>query len=226
MLIPIKGLLSSEEAEKCRQALMRETWNDGRQTAGHVAINVKTNLQLSRDSQVAQQIGDLILDRLGAHPQFMSAVLPAKVLPPLFNRYESGGAYGNHVDNALLTLPNSSIKLRSDVSTTVFLSEPEEYEGGELVIQHSYGEERVKLAAGDAIVYPANSLHRVEPVTEGIRLAAFFWSQSLVASSEQRQMLYELDQSIQTLSMDHPESESIASLTHLYHNLLRHWSQT
>lgn len=205
---------------------MQERWDDGRQTAGHVAINAKTNLQLSRESQVGQQIGDLILDRLGAHPQFMSAVLPSKVLPPFFNRYEGGGAYGNHVDNALLTLPNSSIKLRSDVSTTVFLSDAEEYEGGELVIQHSYGEERVKLAAGDAIVYPANSLHRVEPVTDGMRLAAFFWSQSLVASSEQRQMLYELDQSIQTLIMENPNSESIASLTHLYHNLLRHWSQT
>jgi PKHD-type hydroxylase len=226
MIIPITGLLNTQEVTACREALLKESWVDGRQTAGHVAVNVKTNQQLARDNVIGQQVGNLILDKLGLHPTFMSAVLPSKVLPPLFNRYEQGGAYGDHVDNALFTFPNSSIKLRSDVSTTVFLSEPDTYDGGELVIHHSYGEERIKLAAGDAIVYSANSLHRVEPVTKGTRLAAFFWSQSLVASNENRQMLYDLDQTIQQLIINTPESPAISDLTHLYHNLLRQWSQT
>lgn len=226
MLITLKQLLSADEVAQCRAVLMEQTWVDGRTTAGHLAVNVKTNLQLPRDNPVGQQIGNLILDRLGINPTFMSAVLPLKVLPPLFNRYENGGAYGNHVDNALFTLPGSSEKLRSDVSTTVFFSNPEDYVGGELVIEHEYGCESVKLAAGDAIVYPSNSLHRVEPVTEGVRLASFFWSQSLLASDEQRRMLYELDQTIQQLQIENAASECIAPLTHMYHNLLRYWSNT
>lgn len=226
MLIPISNLLSADEVTACRNALLNEPWIDGRQTAGHVAVNVKNNQQLARDNEIGLQIGNLILDKLGNNPTFMSAVLPSKVLPPQFNRYENAGSYGDHVDNAMFTFPNSSMKLRSDVSTTVFLSEKNAYEGGELVIHHQFGEERVKLAAGDAIVYPANSLHRVEPVTKGTRLAAFFWSQSLVVSTEHRQMLYDLDQSIQRLIMETPDSPVISELTHLYHNLLRTWSQT
>lgn len=230
MMLKIPALLSAEEVRQCRQALEAAAWQDGRTTAGHVAAQVKSNLQLPLDSQVGQQIGDLILDRLGRNPLFMSAALPLKVLPPRFNRYEGGGkngnhGYGNHIDNAFFTIPGTAIKVRTDVSTTVFFSEPNEYEGGELMVEDSYGQQPVKLAAGDAIVYPGTSLHRVNPVTSGTRYASFFWTHSLVKSDEQRSLLFDLDQSIQQLTRDHPGHSRIASLSGTYHNLLRMWSE-
>lgn len=226
MLLRIPELLNVEEVSVCRELLLQQPWQDGQLTAGHIAAQVKTNHQLPRDNIAAQKIGQLILDKLSRSPMFMAAALPLKVLPPLFNRYENGTAYGNHIDNAIFTMPNLDMKVRSDVSTTVFLSEPDEYEGGELVISTAYGENRAKLAAGDVIVYPANSLHRVEPVTQGVRLGAFFWTQSLVASSEQRQILYDLDMSIQKILCADASSETARSLSGVYHNLLRMWSQT
>ena len=226
MMLRIPALLTAEEVRQCRQALERAEWQDGRVTAGYVAIQVKSNLQLPLDSPVGRQIGELILERLGRHPLFMSAALPLKVLPPRFNRYQGGSAYGNHIDNAFFNIPGTAVKVRTDVSTTVFFSDPDEYDGGELIVEDSYGQQSVKLPAGDAIVYPGTSLHRVDPVTRGVRLGSFFWTQSLVKSDEQRRLLFDLDQSIQQLSSDHPGHSRIASLSGTYHNLLRMWAES
>lgn len=225
MLLRIPALLTREEVHACRQAMEQTDWQDGRATAGHLAIKVKANLQLPIDSPLAKQMGDLILDRLGASPLFMAAALPLKVLPPRFNRYEGGGTYGNHIDNAFFTIPGTAIKVRTDVSTTVFFSDPGEYEGGELIVEDTYGQQSVKLAAGDAIVYPGTSLHRVNPVTRGVRYASFFWTHSLVASAEQRRLLFDLDQQIQQLTARHPDDPAPAALSGTYHNLLRMWSE-
>ena len=225
MMLRIPALLSSDEVRQCRQALAQAEWQDGRKTAGHLAVQVKSNLQLPLDSPVARGIGELILDKLGASPLFMSAALPLKVLPPRFNRYEGGGTYGNHIDNAFFNIPGTAIKVRTDVSTTVFFSDPDEYEGGELVIEDTYGHQSVKLPAGDAIVYPGTSLHRVNPVTRGTRYGSFFWTHSLVASAEQRRLLFDLDQQIQQLTVRHPDEPALSALSGTYHNLLRMWSQ-
>lgn len=225
MMLRIPSLLTPDEVRDCRQALEQATWQDGRTTAGSLAVKVKSNLQLPIDSPIAAQLGNLILDRLGRNPLFLSAALPLRVLPPRFNRYEGGGTYGNHIDNALFVIPGTAIKVRTDVSTTVFFSDPEEYEGGELIVEDTYGHQSVKLAAGDAIVYPGTSLHRVNPVTRGTRYASFFWTQSLVKSDEQRRVLFDLDQSIQQLSLDHPDHAKLSALSGTYHNLLRMWSE-
>ncbi|QTX20267.1 Fe2+-dependent dioxygenase [Comamonas aquatica] len=225
MMLRIPSLLTPDEVRDCRQALEQATWQDGRTTAGSLAVKVKSNLQLPIDSPIAAQLGNLILDRLGRNPLFLSAALPLRVLPPRFNRYEGGGTYGNHIDNALFVIPGTAIKVRTDVSTTVFFSDPEEYEGGELIVEDTYGYQSVKLAAGDAIVYPGTSLHRVNPVTRGTRYASFFWTQSLVKSDEQRRLLFDLDQSIQQLTVDHPDHAKLSALSGTYHNLLRMWSE-
>ena len=225
MMLRIPSLLTPDEVRDCRQALEQATWQDGRTTAGSLAVKVKSNLQLPIDSPIAAQLGNLILDRLGRNPLFLSAALPLRVLPPRFNRYEGGGTYGNHIDNALFVIPGTAIKVRTDVSTTVFFSDPEEYEGGELIVEDTYGHQSVKLAAGDAIVYPGTSLHRVNPVTRGTRYASFFWTQSLVKSDEQRRLLFDLDQSIQQLSSELPEHPRLPALSGTYHNLLRMWSE-
>ncbi len=225
MLLRIPALLTPDEVSHCRQALENASWQDGRATAGPVAAQVKSNLQLPLDSKTGQQIGDLILDRLGRNHLFMSATLPLKVLPPRFNRYEGGGTYGNHIDNAFFTIPGTAIKVRTDVSTTVFFSDPDEYDGGELMVEDTYGEQGVKLPAGDAIVYPGTSLHRVNPVTRGTRYGSFFWTHSLVKSDEQRRLLFDLDQQIQRLTAGMPAHPSIAALSGTYHNLMRMWAE-
>jgi len=225
MLLHLPALLTPEEVCTTRSALECADWHDGRITAGHLAIAVKANQQLPIDSPLAGQLGDVILDKLGASPLFISAALPLKVLPPRFNRYESGGTYGNHIDNAFFTIRGTDVRVRTDVSTTVFFSNPDEYEGGELVIEDTYGQHHVKLAAGDAIVYPGTSLHRVNPVTRGVRYGSFFWTHSLVASAEKRRLLFDLDQSIQQLLLRHPEDISVPALSGTYHNLLRMWAQ-
>ena len=225
MMLRIPSLLTPDEVRDCRQALEQATWQDGRTTAGSLAVKVKSNLQLPIDSPIAAQLGHLILDRLGRNPLFLSAALPLRVLPPRFNRYEGGGTYGNHIDNALFVIPGTAIKVRTDVSTTVFFSDPEEYEGGELIVEDTYGEHEVKLAAGDAIVYPSTSLHRVEPVTEGARIAAFLWTQSWVRDAWQRKMLFDLDMTILKLRGQLGDSEEVLSLTSTYHNLLRQWGE-
>lgn len=226
MILPIPGLLSPDDLRECRRLLTEAAWEDGRATAGHLAVKVKDNLQLPLDSPAAKQLGTLILTRLGQCPLFIAAALPLRVLPPRFNRYEGGGTYGNHVDNALFRLPGEDVYVRTDISCTVFLNEPEDYDGGELVIEDSYGDHRVKLRAGDMVVYPGTSHHRVTPVTRGARLASFFWTQSLVPSEIGRRTLFELDSAIQKLTADHPDHPSVAELTGVYHNLLRQWSVT
>ena len=226
MMLRIPGLLSDADVKQVREALGRATWEDGRATAGHQAVHVKSNLQLPLDSPVARDLGNLILDRLGRSPLFIAAALPLRVLTPRFNRYEGGGSYGNHVDNALFRMPGADAYVRTDISCTLFLNDPGEYEGGELVVEDSYGDHRVKLPAGDMVIYPGTSHHRVTPVTRGARLASFFWTQSLVPSEVQRKTLFELDGAIQQLTADHPGHASIDPLTGVYHNLLRQWSVT
>lgn len=226
MMISIPGLLSPEDLDVCRKMLAEAAWQDGRATAGHVAIGVKDNLQLPLDGAAAGALGDLILARLGRSALFIAAALPLRILPPRFNRYEGGGSYGDHIDNALFQTPGSGAYVRSDISCTLFLSDPDDYDGGELVVEDSFGDHRVKLPAGDMVLYPGSSLHRVEPVTRGARLASFFWVQSLVASERDRRTLFDLDTAIQQLAADHAEHPSIAALTGVYHNLLRQWSST
>lgn len=226
MMLRIPGVLSATDLAEARQLLAQAEWQDGRATAGHLAAQAKSNLQLPLDSPQGQVLGQRILQRLGETPLFIAAALPLRVLPPRFNRYEAGGTYGSHIDNALFRMPGSDTYVRTDISSTVFLSEPDTYEGGELVVQDSYGEHRVKLAAGDMVLYPGTSHHHVTPVTAGTRLAAFFWTQSLIPAEADRRSLFEMDQAIQALATDNPDHPSVAALTGVYHNLLRRWSVT
>jgi PKHD-type hydroxylase len=223
-MITIPNLLSADDIAAVRKILDGAAWQDGRATAGFQAVQVKRNLQLALDDPIAAQLGQLMRERLAQAPLFIAAALPRQILPPRFNRYEGGGTYGDHVDNALLRLGEDYI--RTDLSCTIFLNDPAEYEGGELIIASHSVDHQVKLAAGDMILYPSTSLHRVQPVTKGVRLASFFWVQSLVRSQEQRDILLTLDQSIQDVTRSAPDHPSIARLTGVYHNLLRLWSDT
>jgi len=226
MLVTISGLFSADEVREARTLLEAAEWQDGRATAGPIAARGKATQQLPLDHPIAKRLGDRILDKLSRTPLFIAAALPLRILPPRFNRYEGGGTYGNHVDNAIFSIPGTALRLRTDVSTTLFFSDPDEYDGGELIVEDSYGDQRVKLPAGDAIVYPGSSLHRVTPVTRGVRYASFFWTQSLVRSDEKRRILFDLDCAIQQLTADHPGHGSIDDFTGTYHNLLRLWSET
>lgn len=226
MLLHIPAVFDASEARDIRERLAAAAWEDGRATAGHRAAEVKRNLQLALDDPLARELGERLLERLAATPLFVAATLPLRVLPPRFNRYESGGTYGAHVDNAIFPLPGSTARVRTDVSSTLFLSDPLDYDGGELVVDDTFGEQRIKLAAGDLVVYPGSSLHHVTPVTRGTRYVAFFWTQSLVRADDRRRLLFDLDGAIQDLSADHPEHASIDTLTGVYHNLLRQWSDT
>ena len=226
MLLVIPDVLSAEQTRQCREALARAEWIDGRGTAGHAALKAKRNQQLAADHPLALQLGELVLQALTANPVFMSAALPLRVLPPRFNRYEGGGTYGFHIDNAVMNVPGAALRVRTDVSSTLFFSDPEEYEGGELVIQDTYGEQRIKLPAGDLVVYPGTSLHQVTPVTRGARLASFFWTQSLVRDDAQRSLLYQMDQAIQSLTVKGGNDDEVSRLIGVYHNLMRQWSET
>ena len=226
MVIEIPELFSPAEAPALRDALAEAEWSDGRATAGHRAARVKDNDQLSLDHPLARELGERVLARLSQTALFIAAALPARVLPPRFSRYDGRGAYGDHVDNAIVPLPGTGEHLRADISATLFLSDPDDYDGGELVIADTFGMHRAKLPAGHLIVYPGSSMHRVEPVNRGVRYAAFFWVQSFVASAERRRLLFELDGAIQAVATDHPEHGSVDTLTQVYHNLLRQWSQT
>ncbi len=223
MLLRIAQLFTSEEIARIRTALESAQWLDGRVTAGYQSARAKYNLQLAEDDPLAREIAEAMIDRLWKHPQFMSAALPHKAFPPLFNCYAGGGSFGYHVDNAVRQVRGSAERVRTDLSATLFFSEPDSYDGGELVIQDTYGVHRVKFAAGDLVLYPGTSLHSVEPVTRGARLASFFWIQSLVREDAQRTLLYEMDQAIQQLTRDVPDHPSLIQLTGTYHNLLRRW---
>jgi PKHD-type hydroxylase len=226
MLLLVPDFLSPDEVLEARAMLERADWEDGRVTAGHRAATVKSNQQLSLDSPVARTLGDRIMDRLAQTPLFIAAALPMRILPPRFNRYEGDGAYGSHVDNAIVPIPGTPIRVRTDISATLFLSDPDAYDGGELIVEDVFGEQSIKLPAGDMVIYPGSSLHRVTPVTRGVRFASFFWTQSLVRSDQQRRMLFDLDCAIQQLTADHAEHGSIDAFTNVYHNLLRQWSET
>lgn len=227
MIIPIPAVLSKEEVALFRSHLDQASWEDGSLTAGSQALSQKKNQQLQVNSDLARQLGDKILASLARHPLFVSAALPLKILPPMFNRYDAGETYGFHVDNAIRIVPGSSVRIRTDLSATVFFSEPDEYAGGELEIQDSYGNHQVKLAAGDMILYPSTSLHQVRPITEGSRVSSFFWIQSMIREHEQREILFDLDQSIQSLTMQHShEHEDVVRLTASYHRLIRQLADT
>lgn len=225
MLIPIEGILSKAEVQAFRQQLDQASWQDGVKTAGTLARSVKRNLQLEDGSPLAVDLGNHILRKLGSHPQFISAALPNRIYPPKFNCYREGGTYGLHVDSAVMQVPGSSISLRSDLSATLFLAEPAEYDGGELQIEGPFGIQSVKLAAGDLILYPSSSLHQVTPVTRGARLASFMWIQSLVQDDGARTVLFDLDQAIQGMTgLVAPDDARLLKLTGVYHNLLRLWA--
>jgi len=224
MMIHIPDVLSRAEVADIRAVLAGAQWTDGRHTTGAQAAGQKRNYQLPVLSPQAQGLADRVRAGLVAHPLFQSAALPHTVLTPRFNAYEGGGYFGNHVDGAVQADPVTGVKVRTDVSATVFLSEPEEYDGGELVIEDTYGAHEVKLPAGDAILYPATSVHRVLPVTRGTRLAAFTWTQSLVRDGVRRQMLFDLDMTIVKLRAREGDSDEVVTLTSHYHNLIRQWA--
>ena len=224
MLLQIPEILSAEQVLECRKVLESNDWVDGRITAGHQSARAKDNLQLPEDNEDARQLGNTILHALESNPLFMAAALPLKVFPPLFNRYQDGQSFGNHVDNAIRQVTGTPHRVRTDLSATLFFSNPDEYDGGELVVEDTYGVHSVKLPAGHLILYPASSLHHVRPVTRGARLASFFWIQSMVRDDGERSILFDLDVAIQRLMSDVPNHSSVVELTSLYHNLLRRWA--
>ena len=222
MLLTIPDVLTAEQVQQCRSQLDAAEWVDGRVTAGHQSAMKKQNSQIPETHPVAQQVGEVLLQALGRNPLFRSAALPLRVFPPLFNRYAGGQNFGTHVDNAIRTHGASGQRIRTDLSCTLFFSEPDEYEGGELSVEDIYGVHRVKLPAGSLVLYPATSLHHVTPVTRGARVCSFFWLQSIVRSDERRTLLFDLDQSIQMLE---PGSAPAVKFTGVYHNLLRQWAE-
>jgi len=225
MLIHIKELLPADALKRCRQLLGKADWADGGETAGTQSIKVKNNRQVPWDAPQLPELQALIMEHLQKNALFFSAALPRRVFPPLFNRY--GGEmnyFGDHVDNAVRTVPGTAEHIRTDISCTLFLTDPAEYDGGELVIEDSYGSQRIKLAAGDAILYPATSLHRVEPVTRGTRTACFFWVESMVRDDQQRRILFDMDLSILSLRQTTGDTAPVVTLTSCYHNLLRQWA--
>jgi len=224
MLLHVPEVLTREQVLAIRQELERADWIDGRETVGPQGAQVKQNRQLPESSPVAQRFGRVVLDALARNPLFVSAALPLRTSPPLFNRYESGERYGLHIDGAMRAVAGSERCLRTDVSSTLFLSDPDDYDGGDLVVVDTYGTHEVKLPAGDLILYPATSLHRVEPVTRGARLASFFWTQSMVSDDGRRAMLFDLDQNIQKLRGRIGDTEEVVALTGHYHNLVRQWA--
>ena len=226
MLITVPQLFSKDEVRHIRAKLDAADWQDGKLTAGAQSAEVKQNRQLNPTSDTARELGQLILQRLGQNPLFLSAAIPNKILPPMFNRYESGETFGVHVDNAVRVNPFTQERLRTDLSMTIFFSEPDEYDGGELIIEDHYGAQTVKLPAGDMVLYPSTSLHQVTPVTRGARVSSFFWLQSMVRSNEQRTILFDLDQNIQSMAERlGADDEGVVGITGVYHNLIRQWSE-
>lgn len=225
MLVHIPEILSADELAACRRALQDADWVDGRGTAGHLSAPVKHNAQLHWQDPVATRLGGMIAAKLERHPMFVSAALPASILPPLFNRYAGGGHYGPHIDGAIRPVDGTARRIRTDLSMTLMLSDPEDYDGGELQIADMAGGRSIKLSAGDAILYPATSIHQVTPVTRGERLAAFTWIQSLVRDDDARLQLFSLDTAIQRLPLDETVAVARLELSNVYHNLLRRWAE-
>ena len=227
MMLPIPDVLDKAGVARVRAIADAGAWEDGTATSGHQSALAKRNQQLPEDSEAAKQAGRLVLDALGRSPLFIAAALPLKIFPPLFNRYQGGEAFGTHIDNAIRIHRASEFRVRSDLSATLFLEEPDAYEGGELVVEDNLGAHAVKLPAGHLLLYPASSLHRVEPVTKGARVASFFWIQSMVRDDAARAILFDLDRSIQTIAADRGQDDrEVIRLTGVYHNLLRRWADT
>jgi PKHD-type hydroxylase len=224
MLLQIPHILTPDSVRLCRELLEAAEWVDGRITAGHQGARVKDNLQLPAEHPVARQVGDIIQAALGQNPLFLSAALPLRILPPMFNRYSGGQQFGTHVDGSIRQAPNGQ-RLRTDLSCTLFFTDPSEYDGGDLIIEDTYGTKSVKLPAGDMILYPSTSLHRVTPVSRGTRLCSFFWLQSLIRDNHQRSLLFEMDVAIQRFGNENATHPSVVQLTGVYHNLIRLWSE-
>lgn len=227
MMLAIPDLLDKEGVARVRSIIDGAEWIDGNATSGHQSALAKRNMQLPEESQAAREAGRMVLDALGRSPLFIAAALPLKIFPPLFNRYQGGETFGTHVDNAMRVHAASEFRVRSDLSATLFLEDPEAYEGGELVVEGNFGANAVKLPAGHMLLYPASSLHRVEPVTMGARLASFFWIQSMVRDDGARTILFDLDQSIQAIAGGRGQGDrEVVRLTGIYHNLLRRWADS
>jgi PKHD-type hydroxylase len=225
LLLQVPGVLNAQELAHSQRLLANADWIDGRVTAGHQSAQVKHNRQLAEDSETARELGMLVVGAVSRNPLFISAALPNRIFPPLFNCYEVGDGFGTHVDNAIRAVGGSGARIRTDVSATLFLSEPTDYEGGELIVEDTYGTHSVKLPAGSIVLYPASSLHHVKAITRGRRIASFFWIQSLVRDDGQRALLFDLDNAIRRLGADHPAHPSVVQLTGVYHNLLRSWAE-
>ena len=225
MLVHIPQVLSADQVARCRTIMDQAAWTDGRVTAGFQSAQVKKNLQLPEDAPEAQELGGMVMLALKRSPLFLSAALPHTVFPPLFNRYDAGMTFGAHIDNAIRQSLDGQ-RIRTDISATLFLSGPDEYDGGELTVEDTYGSHAVKLPAGDLVIYPADSLHNVTPITRGSRVASFFWIQSLIRDRTRRALLFDLDTSIRHLTRDVPGHDALVSLTGTYHNLLRQWAET
>jgi PKHD-type hydroxylase len=224
VLVTIAEVLTPEQLEEARGIFRTADWIDGRVTAGHQSARAKNNTQLPEDHPGARHLGEMILAALGRNALFISAALPAKVFPPLFNRYEGGQAFGSHVDNAIRQVAGTGHRIRTDLSATLFFSAPDEYDGGELQIEDTYGVHSVKLPAGHLVLYPSSSLHHVRPVTRGARIASFFWIQSMIRDDGERTLLFDLDSAIQRVAGELPDHPSALQLTGVYHNLIRRWA--
>jgi PKHD-type hydroxylase len=220
MILHVPNVLNGEQVARCREVITQSKWVDGRVTAGHQSALVKNNLQLPEDSTEARELGDMIITALERHPLFISAALPCRVFPPIFNRYDAGMSLGTHLDNSVRQIAGTPLRIRTDIAATLFLSQPDEYDGGELVID-VYGAHAVKLPAGELVLYPATSPHRVTPVTRGTRLASILWVQSMVRDDSHRRLLFELDMAINQVNQALPNHAAVVALTNCYHNLLR-----
>ena len=225
MLLAIPDVLTAQQVVHCRQLLSEAEWVDGRVTAGHQSSRTKDNVQIPESHPIAQELGEIVLNALGANALFISAALPARVFPPLFNRYNGGQSFGTHIDNAIRQVGATGNRIRTDLSATLFFANPDEYDGGELVVEDTYGAHSVKLPAGHMVLYPSTSLHHVRPVTRGTRVSSFFWIQSMIREDSQRTLLFDLDMAIQRLNRDLAEHASTVQFTGVYHNLLRQWAE-
>jgi PKHD-type hydroxylase len=225
MLITVPDVLTSRQVAEAREQLAEADWIDGRVTAGHQSSRVKDNRQLPEDHPAARKLGETILAALQRNALFISAALPLRIFPPLFNLYEGGQSFGNHIDNAIRQITGTSFRIRTDLSATLFLSQPDEYDGGELAVEDTYGVHTVKLPAGQMVLYPSSSLHHVRPVTRGARIASFFWIQSLVRDDAERTLLFDLDSAIQRINAESPDHPAAVQLTGVYHNLVRRWAE-
>jgi PKHD-type hydroxylase len=225
MMLQIPDVLTPDQVRQAREIIEKAEWLDGRDTAGHQGALVKNNQQLPATHPAARQVGEMILQALGRNPLFIAAALPLHILPPMFNRYSGGQNFGTHVDGAVRVIPGTNQRIRTDLSCTLFLAEPEEYDGGELVVEDTYGVKSAKLPAGHMILYPSTSLHHVKPVTRGTRLCSFFWLQSMIRDDHKRSLLFDLDIGLQRLGADIPGHPGVVQITGVYHNLIRQWSE-